>query len=156
MSDHDWASIDALRQQNIGRLLYRAFRHYHEAALDGVRRRGHRDITLAQSMLLPHVDREGLRLTVIAERAGMTKQSASELVQSLEKLGYLRRDPDASDRRAQRVSFTPRGEQFLRDAFDAKCELARDLETRLGIDGARRLFHLLERYTHDSTESPNH
>jgi DNA-binding MarR family transcriptional regulator len=55
---------------------------------------------------------EGSRLTELAERAGMTKQSMGYLVDHLEENGYLQRVPDPADQRAQIIRITPRAKQF--------------------------------------------
>jgi DNA-binding MarR family transcriptional regulator len=52
---------------------------------------------------------DGLRLTDLAKRAGMTAQSMGELVDDLERKGYLERREDPADRRAKRIYLTPKG-----------------------------------------------
>ena len=54
----------------------------------------------------------GSRLTDLAERAGMTKQSMGYLVDHLERHGYLQRVPDPEDRRAQIIRVTPRARKY--------------------------------------------
>jgi DNA-binding MarR family transcriptional regulator len=46
---------------------------------------------------------DGLRLTDLAARAGITVQSMGELVDDLEAKGYVERRPDPDDRRAKRI-----------------------------------------------------
>ena len=55
---------------------------------------------------------EGSRLTDLAERAGMTKQSMGYLVDHLEHHGYLHRVPDPADQRAQIIRITPKAKKF--------------------------------------------
>jgi MarR family len=45
-------------------------------------------------------DRPGTRLTVLAEAARITKQTAGALVDQLERSGYVVRRPDPTDARA--------------------------------------------------------
>jgi DNA-binding MarR family transcriptional regulator len=52
---------------------------------------------------------EGMRLTELADYAGITKQSMGELVDKMEEVGYVERVPDPTDRRAVRVRFTRKG-----------------------------------------------
>jgi DNA-binding MarR family transcriptional regulator len=52
---------------------------------------------------------EGLRITQLAEMAGITKQSMTEFVDGLEAAGYLERVADPTDGRARLVRFTRRG-----------------------------------------------
>jgi DNA-binding MarR family transcriptional regulator len=51
----------------------------------------------------------GSRLTELAERAGLTKQAVGEAATELERLGYVERVPDPSDRRAKIIKLTPSG-----------------------------------------------
>ncbi|HZH03923.1 MAG TPA: MarR family winged helix-turn-helix transcriptional regulator [Myxococcaceae bacterium] len=139
-------AVQHLRDNSFGRLLFKASRAYSEAAMARVRAAGHPDLTIAHASILPHIDIAGSRLTTISERAGMTKQSASELVSGLEKKGYVERKPDPADKRAQLVAFTAKGENFLLSAFAAKTALEQNLIDRLGVNRAELLTRLLREY----------
>jgi DNA-binding MarR family transcriptional regulator len=54
------------------------------------------------------IDR-GSRLTELAEQAGLTKQAVGEAATELERLGYVERLPDPSDKRAKIIKLTPSG-----------------------------------------------
>jgi len=83
----------------------RVFRALHEAGFD--------DITIAQSRLMMGLDPDGTRLSVLAERAQIAKQTATALVDKLERAGYVERVPDPSDGRARLVRLTARAEAAL-------------------------------------------
>jgi DNA-binding MarR family transcriptional regulator len=70
---------------------------------------GYTDLRPAQFSVFQHLPREGARLTDLAERAQMTKQSMGALVGHLEAGGYLERVPDPVDGRAQIIRRTDRG-----------------------------------------------
>ena len=57
------------------------------------------------------IDPEGSRLTALAERSGLTKQALGEVVDELERLGYVERTADPADRRAKIIRLTERGEK---------------------------------------------
>lgn len=83
----------------------------------------------------------GLRLTEIAERANMTKQSVGEVVDDLAARGYVKRVPDPEDRRAKLVCLTGRGEEA--QAFGRR--LFAEVENRWGERyGAERIAALRE------------
>ena len=124
--------VRALRQQHIGRLLQQAYRAYNHRAIAKLRERGHTGLTLAHTLLLSNLDLEGTRITVLAERAGITKQSMGQLVEDLEKRGYVERQVDATDRRASVVRFTPAGWRFLQDAYELKQEIEAEYQAILG------------------------
>lgn len=83
----------------------RIFRAVHDAGFD--------DVTIAQSRLMMGLDPDGTRLSVLAERAQIAKQTATALVDKLERAGYVERVPDPSDGRARLVRMTPRAEAVL-------------------------------------------
>lgn len=67
------------------------------------------DLTLAQSRMLQRLDPNGIRVTELAERAAVTKQTAGALVDQLEAAGYVTRVPDPTDARARLVMLTEKG-----------------------------------------------
>src|SRR5262249_30683314 len=119
-------------QQHIGRLLQRAARAFSLRAAEKLHARGHRGLSLAHTTLLSYLDLEGTRVTVLAERAGMTKQAMGQLVKELEGQGYVSRRPDPSDQRAALVAFTEAGWRFLTDASAIKQEIEVEYAAILG------------------------
>lgn len=93
----------------------------------------------AHSGVFAHIDLGGTRLTRLAERANMTPQAMGELVDDLERLGYVERRPDPSDRRAKLVTLTRRGRACMRAAYEVIAGIEADLERLLG---RRRLSDL--------------
>ena len=132
-------------EQSLGRLLLRAHRLFAERALALLHARGHADLTIAHVMLLPHFDAQGTRSTVLASRAGITKQAAGQVVADLERVGYIARVSDESDARAVKLAFTRRGRQLVADAAAVKEELDRQLGRVLGAGGLAQLHDLLTR-----------
>jgi DNA-binding MarR family transcriptional regulator len=90
------------------------------------------------------LDDDGATVSVLAQRAQITKQSMAELVEHLERLGYVERVPDPSDRRAKLVRATPRGEQLYAIAREVVLEIEAEWTRRLGKAKMRQLRELLE------------
>lgn len=82
---------------------------------------------------------DGLRLTDLASRAGITAQSMGELVDDLEVKGYVERRPDPGDRRAKRIYLTERGRKNARVAKRATADVEDHLAELLG----EQRYHLL-------------
>lgn len=131
-SPTDMDRIRDLRAQHIGRLFQRVHRAFDTRAVEKLHARGHDGLTLAHTALLANLDLEGSRVTTLAERAGMTKQSMGQLALDLEQRGYILRAPDRTDRRAMRVIFTDAGWQFVRDAYAIKQEIEAEYIAILG------------------------
>jgi DNA-binding MarR family transcriptional regulator len=92
---------------------------------------GFDDQRIAHHQVLALVPRAGIRLTDLAERAGMTKQAMAELVDDLEGLGYLRRTPDPDDRRAKRIALTKRGRAAGEAAVAASAGVEAEVAERI-------------------------
>jgi DNA-binding MarR family transcriptional regulator len=76
---------------------------------------GYAEIRPAHGCVFGNMRPHGVRLTDIAERSRITKQSVGEIVTNLEELGYVERVPDPDDKRAKLVRLTKQG-QIVQDA----------------------------------------
>jgi DNA-binding MarR family transcriptional regulator len=122
------ARLDAAKGESTLQLLFKAARLLDERALERVaQRKGRPRLRRSHTSLLPHIDLEGTRITDLAERLGVTKQAASQLVDDLEAVGVLAREPDPDDARARRVVFTRLGREGLLEGI----ALLRDMESEL-------------------------
>jgi DNA-binding MarR family transcriptional regulator len=140
----DIQQLKELREENIGRQLLHAHRDFSTRAYEKLHKRGHTGLTLNHSALLANLDLEGTRITVLAERAGMTKQSMGELVQDLEQKGYVERTADPVDRRASAIKFTEAGCRYLVDAYEIKREIESEYEALIGAEGMAHLREMLK------------
>lgn len=101
--------------------------------MEAATRAGFDDVTSAHVSLFRYPGLEGQRLTDVARRMQITKQSVHELIGHLERLGYLVREPDPTNRRARLVRLTPRGhalQEVIRLQAQA-CE--REIAEMLGV-----------------------
>lgn len=100
----------------------------------------------AHSSVMAHIDVEGgTRLTTIAARANITPQAVGELVDDLERLGYVVRQPDPYDRRAKRIVLTHRGRESVAAALQVIGALEAELEGLLGSAELAQLHDMLGR-----------
>jgi DNA-binding MarR family transcriptional regulator len=112
---------------------------------DAVREAGLRDVSIAQSRLAAGIDPAGTRLSVLADRAQVAKQTATALVDHLERAGYVERVPDPTDGRARLVRLTARGEQLIPIARAQEQLIEDEWEAHLGPRRMRQLREALER-----------
>ena len=101
--------------------------------------RGHPDVRPPHGNVFQFLDDDGTRVQVLAERAGVTKQSMAELVAHLERHGYVERVPDPADRRAKLVRATARGGELYAIAREVVAELEAEWTELLGEAKMRRL-----------------
>ena len=93
---------------------------------------GYGDIRAAHSRVFENIDANGTRVTELAERARMTHPSMSELVTGLERLGYVERVSEPTDRRARLVRLTPAGRTLQRLALSEIAKIEAAWVRRLG------------------------
>jgi DNA-binding MarR family transcriptional regulator len=130
--------------ENLAILLREPFRAGTEMLHRRFAEPGHPEIRPPQGNVMQFLDDAGTRVSVLAERAEITKQSMAELVAHLERLGYVERVPDPSDKRAKLVRATRRGRQLYAIARDVVAEIEADWTKRLGKAKMRQLRELLE------------
>lgn len=83
----------------------------------------------------------GIRVTELARRARITKQSMGEMVDAMEAAGYVERVPDPSDARARLVCLSAKGRAAGRLARRLVREVEHEWEDAVG---AARLASLRE------------
>jgi DNA-binding MarR family transcriptional regulator len=132
-------------KEHLGRLLLRAWRAVAQDGVTLVHERGHPDLRVGHLPLFGNIDADGTRITVLAERAGVTRQMMGRLVRELEELGYVSAVPDPADRRAVIVSLTERGWTFRRDADDASDQMVGRYVGAMGAARVRALEETLRR-----------
>ncbi len=105
---------------------------------------GYADLRPTHGCVFRFVREDGMRLTDLAAHAGVTKQSAGELVDDLVGLGYVERTADPEDRRAKLICLTKRGEEAQRVGFGLFGDLERRWAGEFGSERIERLRELLE------------
>jgi DNA-binding MarR family transcriptional regulator len=117
---------------NIGILLRVLYQEIVRGVGAGMSQAGFEDIRPAHTAVFQHIDAEGSRLTDLAERAQITKQSMGYLVDYLEQRGYLERRPDPSDRRVTLIFLTERGWDQIRAALTVITAIEQQWTDRIG------------------------
>jgi DNA-binding MarR family transcriptional regulator len=129
---------------NIGILLRRPFQAIVDAIDARLAANGFDEIRPAHHNVFQFIEPEGTRVTVLADRAQMSKQSMAELVAHLEDHGYAERVPDPSDRRAKLVRLTDRGRATVPVALEAIRETAAGWRKEVGAERFDALVKGLE------------
>ncbi|WP_304639544.1 MarR family winged helix-turn-helix transcriptional regulator [Pseudomonas sp.] len=132
------------RPKSLGSLLRQPYQALQHRLYQALPQHGFADIRAAHSAVLRHIDPEGTRITVLAERAGMTKQSMGYLVDSLVAGGYLNLMPDPADGRAKLAALTQRGTAAIQTLLEESAACERLLAQRIGEEKLAQLRELLE------------
>jgi DNA-binding MarR family transcriptional regulator len=136
------------RPANLAVLMREAFVALNDLVVARLAERGHGVIRAAHGAVFQYLDDTGTTVSLLAERAQMTKQAMAELVQHLETHGYLIRVPDPNDRRAKLVLPTERGREVLTLAQELVPELEGRVTKLLGADRTRALRQDLDTIRH--------
>jgi DNA-binding MarR family transcriptional regulator len=131
--------------ENLAILLREPFQAMTDVLLDRLAARGHGAVRQPHAAVFEFLDDDGTRVSVLAERARMAKQSMAELVAHLEDHGYVAREPDPDDGRAKLVRATAKGREVFAIAREVAAELEARLEQELGAADVARLRVLLGR-----------
>ena len=97
----------------------------------------------AHSAVFAQIVPEGSRLTDLARGANMSPQAMGELVDELERLEYVVRRPDPTDRRAKLIVLTPKGRDCIAAGMATIDGIEQQLTELLGERGHRELRRLL-------------
>jgi DNA-binding MarR family transcriptional regulator len=132
---------------NTSALLGQAWEALGKKIIDGVQAAGH-SIRMSHSLVFVHVELDGIRLTNLAAKANMTPQAMGELIDDLQRMDYVRRVPDPTDRRAKLILLTDDGMDVMRTAFETINRIESDLADLLGprhlADLQRSLVKIIE------------
>jgi DNA-binding MarR family transcriptional regulator len=147
----DVSKLDEPRQQHIGRIVLLTYRAFAAQSVVKLRERGYEQINLAHTSLLANLDPAGTSIAVLAERAGMTKQSMRQLAIDLEQKGYVKRTIDLQDKRASPIVFTDTGWQLMQDVQEIKHQMQTECLDLLGVENMQileqSLTKLIDRYS---------
>lgn len=135
--------LEAAKRENLAQLLFKCARLWNEEALGRMRDRTGQPLRQSHTLLLPHIDLAGTRLTTLAERLGCTKQAVGQLVEELEAMGVVERTPDPDDGRAKLVRFSAKGRAGLLQGLSLLTEIEGELARTLGRPKLKKLRGLL-------------
>jgi DNA-binding MarR family transcriptional regulator len=143
-SQGPFTPTERARPDNLGILLREPFRIASARLHERFAERGHPEVRAPHGNVLQFLDTSGTRVSVLAERAQVTKQSMAELVAHLEHHGYVERVPDPEDRRAKLVRATARGQEVYEIAREFVVDVEAEWTAKLGERKIATLRRLLK------------
>ena len=136
-------------------ILFRDARSAIDAAVRAdLARNGFGDVAPAHSALLRNIGEEGSRHSELAADAGVSRQAITKLVDELERLDLVRRDPDPDDGRGVIIRYTDRGRAGLAIARKRMLALERDYAARVGAERWAEVRSTLETLFGDDPTRP--
>lgn len=95
--------------------------------------------------VLAYLEPNGSRAIDLARRCGQHKQVVGTLVDDLERLGYVEREPDPSDRRAKLIIPTDLGLRQRSKIEDAMAKIEHKIASALGEEQYREFKRSFEK-----------
>jgi DNA-binding MarR family transcriptional regulator len=134
------------RHDLLAHSLFNAARRYETRIIELIAAIGHDDIRNTHLTVMRNLDFDGTRITELARRAGMTKQSMSDLVLGCEKMGLVERCADETDRRAKKIIFTKKGRQLIEEIWDVVDRVNEEMAAKIGWANVTSLQTALKKY----------
>jgi DNA-binding MarR family transcriptional regulator len=131
-------------ERTFGALLRRPYQILATRVYARLAESGFDDIRPAHGAVFRHIGQNGSRITELAERAQITKQSMGALVEYLRDHGYVELREDPEDGRARIVCLTARGLAAQQKALEIGRSVERELCARIGEETMARLRAQLE------------
>ena len=103
-----------------------------EALQHGLQAHGWNNVSRSQSLILVNVASGVHRASQLANNLGISRQAISQMLAEMQNNGLLELEPDPTDRRAQRVSFSRRSSRLRDDAMHILESIETELAKRLG------------------------
>jgi DNA-binding MarR family transcriptional regulator len=136
-------------RQAVGQLVGRLQQHFRTELFGAPgRQEQFPDIRFPHMQIWGNVGIDGVRLTVLAERANLSPAACSELVNELQDSGYLERRPDPSDGRAKLIYPTENGRRLLDEAGRVVAEIESRWRALLPPDDFDRACRTFDRLLH--------
>jgi len=128
---------------NLAQLFMRAFYWAEEGLQNTLKERGWPQITKTQSQVFISIGEGITRPSEIASRMSVTRQAIHQTINELVDLGYVKLEPDVTDRRAKIVTYTERGNEVGQNTVLGLSEIEAQLIGRIGVDNVQALREAL-------------
>lgn len=128
---------------DIGILLLLAEQEFVRELREQVAAQGYDDQGRSDGFVFRTLNDGPTTITGLAERLHITKQGASQIVDDMERRGYVERRPDPTDARARLLHLTERGKGALAAARKFHQTYERRLRKRLGDEAVDTLRDVL-------------
>ncbi len=133
------------RSISLSRLLLEFGKDYERRVMDLLHQRGHPLIRPSHATVFANLSEGAVRVTELAERAHVTQQAMGKMLKEMERIGYIVRDVDGSDRRAKKIRPTQRGLELMRDSVVAVEEVRQFYANQVGEEALNDLEASLSR-----------
>ena len=144
----DFRDLEVRRAASIPRMVLALDVFIKNRVLDELEHRRHDGVGLGHGVLLRNMDFEGSPLSVVAQRAGVTRQAVAKVAAELVELGYVKTVTSAEDARVKIVKLTARGVTLVVDSIEIYEQIEAEMRDVIGssrLETMRTLLRKLSR-----------
>ena len=131
------------RSKNIGRLIYKLYRYFVSWQEEKCPGKYLYKIKPSHVALLANINVYGGNNKELAQRASVSKQAMSKLLNEIEKEGIVEIERDKGDCRSNNIELTDKGAELLMCMWDINHSIVEDFEKHLGQAKTQLLLELL-------------
>ena len=136
--------LEAAQNASVAHLLFKTGRLINEDAISRVRKRLNLpNLRVSHTALFPFLDFEGIKLTELSQKVGVTKQAVGRLVDELEAMGAVERCHDKTDGRAKLIRYTEPARDWVMSGLNVLGEIEKELGDAIGADQMTQLHQTL-------------
>jgi DNA-binding MarR family transcriptional regulator len=125
--------------KNLNRLLLEFGHDYERRVMAELHRHGHSLVRPSHVTVFSNLGLGAVRVTELAEKAHVTQQAMGKMLKELERIGYIVRDIDGSDRRAKKIRPTERGVDLMHSIVEVTEDIRQFYATQVGEDALKDL-----------------
>ncbi|MFA7350817.1 MAG: MarR family winged helix-turn-helix transcriptional regulator [Methylotenera sp.] len=129
----------------MGRLLLDAFNWFDTGLLTSLKEQGWPDLSHSQSMVMAYLASDGIRISELARRLGVSRQAAQKSVKELERLKLVKTEIDPTNSSAKTVVLTDQGKANVTAALNTFSEIESQLSKRIGSADLASMRKMLEK-----------
>jgi len=111
-------AIASKLSNNLPRLLRELSRDFDRRICEGLAARGHINIRTSHSTVLGNLGMGDVRVTELARHSQITQQAMGKILRDLERLDYVKRSIDDTDKRAKEIQLTEHGRGLAQDSLE--------------------------------------
>jgi len=133
-------------QGNVFRYLSVIARDTESRLMNALSEKGYQGLLMSYTVplsLLASSHAEGIRVTHLADKQGISKQLCVQMLRPIEKYGFIERVSDPDDGRAKRVRLTSHGKALIGDAVEELKNVAAFYAGIIGQDKIKKLSSLI-------------
>jgi DNA-binding MarR family transcriptional regulator len=128
---------------DLGILLALGYQSFVEQLRDHLASRGFDDLGRSDGFVLRGLDRTAMTTSQLAALLHISKQGAAQIVNDMQRRGYVEGRPDPADGRARLLHLAPRGRRALAEAGAFHRRYESDLAGRVGAPAVAALRAVL-------------